>query len=236
MKYFLFLFIFQTLKAKTAHKSLAGICRHTRDLGVVFLRGTVIISGAGGEPCGSAPGGSSPRGCWSLKAAWYCRAPGGMLLWVPPVLCRERTADNSDGAPFPCQADVMRKELWIIVYLGLLHSCEIFFFATKVSIFGGGGGDLPPAVLTAAGAFGLCTDAEVQPSPCTAHFCLCSHLPRGLGSQRWGAAMQVPPWSKQVAGTESRGNGPKSVALGLFLTEAEMHLHCVKSVLVKWPP
>lgn len=34
-----------------------------------------------------------------------------------------------------------------------------------------------------AGVFGLGTDAEVKPSPCTARFCVCSHPQRGLGTQ-----------------------------------------------------
>lgn len=55
-----------------------------------------------------------------------------------------------------------------------------------------------------------------------------------LGSQRWGAATRVPPQSKQAAGTPSGANSPELVASGLVLTEAETHLLCVKSLLVKW--
>lgn len=88
-------------------------------------------------------------------------------------------------------------------------------------------------VIPAAGVFGLCTHAGVQPSPCTAHFCLCSHPQRGLGDQL-GCSHAGTTTAKASCRNWVLSKLCKSVASVLALAEPEMHLLCVEAVLVKW--
>lgn len=167
----IFFSIFQTLKAKITYKSPASICRNTMYLGVSFLRGALIISGASREPSSSK---SSEAGTHRLLPL------GAALRATQPVWRRSSST-----------------------------------------------------VTAAAGAFGLCTAAEVQPSPCTTHFCPFSHPQRGLGNQR-GCSHAGTTTAKAGCRNWSWANCTKSVTSVLVLAEPEMHLICVEAVLVKW--
>ena len=103
----------------------------------------------------------------------------------------------------------------------------------KVCKFGGRGGDLPPLLCQPLVHLGRAWMLKLSPP---LHSLLLPLLTPagGLGEPAGGTARQVPPQAEQAVGTKRSVNGPESVALGLVLTEAEMHLLCVESVLVTW--
>lgn len=158
-----------------------------------------------------------------------------MLLWVPLVLGREGALETLIKQHFlPGRCDV-----WGAVdnYVpGASLTAVRWCFATKVSMFEGGQGDLPPLFCQQLVHLGCAQALKFSP-PLIQPISVSAHTRRGA----WGASGGVQPCRYHRSQSKLQGpsleqteSGSKSVALALVLTDAEMHLLCVKSVLVKW--